>query len=108
MDDNNIDLTKNAEIQNALREFEIKNAEEEAKRIPVKKEPESSKLAHWIMKHSGGAVKEERQAEYVMLVFVVVCLGVSAFLFFTGGAPSNEKIIPPMPVAGEGDPNFIP
>ena len=33
----------------------------------------------------------------------------SLFLFFGGGSSSyNEKVIPPMPAAGVGDPNFRP
>jgi len=67
------------------------------------------KIVQWVIKYSGGAIKDEKQANYVLIGFVAVAIVVSLFLIFGGGSSSyNEKIIPPIPAAGVGDPNFRP
>ena len=67
------------------------------------------KIVQWVIKYSGGAIKDEKQANYVLIGFVAVTIIFSLFLFFGGGSSSyNEKVIPPMPAAGVGDPNFRP
>ncbi|MDA1335195.1 MAG: hypothetical protein O2794_04290 [bacterium] len=58
------------------------------------------KIVQWVIKYSGGLVKDEKQANYVLIGFVAVAIIISLFLFFGGGSSSyNEKIIPPMPAA---------
>ncbi len=58
------------------------------------------KIVEWVIKYSGGAIKDEKQASYVLIGFVAVAIVVSLFLFFGGGSSSyNEKIIPSMPAA---------
>ncbi len=47
------------------------------------------KIVQWVIKYSGGAVKDERQANYVLIGFVVVAIVVSLFLFFSGGSFSK-------------------
>jgi len=67
------------------------------------------KIVQWVIKYSGGAIKDEKQASYVLIGFVAAAIVVSLFLIFGGGSSSyNEKIIPPIPAAGVGDPNFRP
>ncbi len=56
------------------------------------------KITEWIMKHSGGMIKDEKQANYVLIGFVVVAIVISLFLFF-GGNSSNKKI-PFVPAVG--------
>jgi len=58
------------------------------------------KLVSLIMKASGGAIKSERQAIYVLLGLVVIIFGISFYLFF-GGATSKAPINPSMPPAVE-------
>lgn len=58
------------------------------------------KLVRLIMKVSGGAVKSERQAIYVLLGLVIVMFGVSFYLFF-GGTVSKAPVSPSMPPAAE-------
>ncbi|MCX6731494.1 MAG: hypothetical protein NTX55_00690 [Candidatus Parcubacteria bacterium] len=55
------------------------------------------KLAEVLVKYSGGLIKDEQQASYVILVFVIVAIIVSLFLFFNAirspSPPSADKII---------------
>lgn len=57
--------------------------------------PEVPKLVQWIMKYSGGLIKNENQAAYVLIGFVAAAIIVSLFLLFGGGenkSPSKEEI----------------
>ena len=56
---------------------------------------ETSGLMGWIITHSGGAVKNEKQASILLLVFSAVMIIVALFLVFRGGGPelpSQEEI----------------
>jgi hypothetical protein len=56
--------------------------------------PVTPKMIQWVMKHSGGLVKDEKQANYVLLAFVVVTVIITLFLIFGGGA-GNQKLFTP-------------
>ena len=43
------------------------------------------KIIQWVIKYSGGYVKDEKQAIYVLIGFVVVAIVISLFLIFGGG-----------------------
>jgi len=76
----NMDLNKNTEIEKALKEFEEKSSAEQAKKAPeVSKNSDAPKMVQLVMKWSG--VKEQRQAEYILLGFVVVAMIVSIFFW---------------------------
>jgi hypothetical protein len=57
---------------------------------------ENPKIVQWVIKYSGGYIKDEKQASYVMIGFVAVAIIISLFLIFGGGntqetfAPSAE------------------
>jgi len=53
-------------------------------------EPQESKIVQWIIKFSGGLVQNKKQANYVLLIFVVLSLVVSFYLFFGGGSRTEE------------------
>ncbi|MFA4975410.1 MAG: hypothetical protein WC839_03065 [Candidatus Paceibacterota bacterium] len=94
--DENLDLSKNIELNNALKELEIKaNIEEQIQNVKQEtfKNPETPKMVQWVIKYSGGIIKEQRQAEYILLGFVVVAIVVSLFLFF-GGSKNNLQKLP--------------
>jgi len=81
-------IPNSAEIDQALKEFEMKSSS-----VPQASTAQASaissdvpKMVRLVMKLSGGAIKEERQAEYVLLGVVVILIGVSLFLFFGGNA----------------------
>ena len=49
-------------------------------------EPQTPKIIQWTMKYSGGLIKNEKQANYVLLGFVALAIIVSLFLIFGGGS----------------------
>jgi hypothetical protein len=60
-------------------------------------EPATPKVVKWVTKLSGGLIKDENQASYVLIGLVVVAIIVSLFLFFGGGSggESRENLFPP-------------
>jgi len=66
---------------------------EEFQRPAQSFETPTPKIVRWVIKYSSGAVKDERQANYVLIGFVVLAIIISLFLLFSGG--SNSK--PPVP-----------
>ncbi|MCR4284140.1 MAG: hypothetical protein NUV64_02375 [Parcubacteria group bacterium] len=103
-DDGGIDLSHALDDSSSRIKFEG----EEFQR-PRSFETPTPKIVGVVIKYSGGYIKDEKQASYVLIGFVVLAIVVSLFLFFGSGSSSyNEKIIPPMPAAGVGDPNFRP
>lgn len=50
---------------------------------------ETPRIIKLVIKLSGGAIKEERQSEYVLLAFVLLAIGVSIYLLI--GIKSSPK-----------------
>ena len=87
MEEENLDLSKNIELNKVLKEFETKaNIEEQIQNIKQEtfKNSKTSKMVQWVIKYSGGIIKEQKQAEYVLFGFSLIILLVS-FFFFWGG-----------------------
>jgi hypothetical protein len=109
----------NAEIEQALKEFEAKSSEQPAgasspaSAAPIKKEVEgvqfetdsykaikfynetsTPKMVQMVMKYSGGSIKEQKHAEYVLFVGVILIVIVSLWLFFSGGNIVPRPVIP--------------
>jgi hypothetical protein len=74
-------LNRDPEIEKALKEFE-QNSEKERiiKTVADLKASENSKMAQLVIKYSGGAIKEQKQAEYVLLGFALLVIAISLFL----------------------------
>jgi hypothetical protein len=53
--------------------------------------PDIPKIVQWVMKYSGGLVKDEKTASYVLLGFVALAIIIALFFFFGG----SEKNTPP-------------
>ncbi|MFZ3011485.1 MAG: hypothetical protein WA060_00585 [Minisyncoccia bacterium] len=83
----------NTEIVQALKEFE-KQSEPAPSYEAVKfyKESTTPKIVELVMKWSGGAIKEQKQAEYVLLGFVVMAMGISIYLVFGGSTTTSIPI----------------
>jgi hypothetical protein len=86
-------LAKNPEIGHALEEFEAK---EVAQVIPSKDNQSTAEnipgMVRLVFRLSGGAIKEQRQAEYLLLGIVVLAISISIYLFFgnsSGATPSK-------------------
>lgn len=56
--------------------------------------PDTPKMIQWVIKYSGGLVKDEKQASYVLLGFVVLAVVVSLFLIFGGGNKQQKSFTP--------------
>ncbi|PIS17481.1 MAG: hypothetical protein COT59_00480 [Candidatus Nealsonbacteria bacterium CG09_land_8_20_14_0_10_42_14] len=56
------------------------------------------KIIRWLIKYSGGLIKNERQAFYVILGFIVLAIIVSIFLF--SGRGGEQEIFTPPPATG--------
>jgi hypothetical protein len=77
---------RNEEIEKALEEFERKNQEEAARNVPkVPQKAKTSNMADWLMRHSGGLVKEEGTAIYILAGFAILAIAVSLLLLLSGG-----------------------
>jgi hypothetical protein len=91
--DGEINLEGNKEIADALKEFEVKETVMQTLQVPKSSVNEVPTMVKWIFKLSGGSITEQRQAEYIMLGVVVVCLGLSIF-FFSGLSKGSSEIGP--------------
>ena len=63
------------------------------KAVKYYKETTTPKIIGWVTKYSGGVIKGERQAEYVLLGLAILMFAVSFYLFFGG----IKKAVP-MPI----------
>lgn len=64
--------------------------------VRLYRESSNPKVVQWVIRYSGGLVKDEVRAMYVLLGFVVLALAASAFLLWVGlrtGGPSMQ--LPP-------------
>lgn len=53
-----------------------------------------SKFITFVMKYSGGFIKDETQANYVLIIFVVTAFIISIYLFAGG---TNTNVAPEIP-----------
>lgn len=63
--------------------------------IKYYREGTNPKIVQWVIRYSGGLVKDERQATYVLLGFVVVALAAAFFLLVFGGTGQVKPFPPP-------------
>ncbi len=97
--DENLDLSKNIEINEALKEFEATSAPVQGNRIEssagVKEDTEQPKIIGFVMKISGGLIKDQKQAEYVLIGFVFIAILFSIFLFLNANSKNRAEIKAP-------------
>jgi hypothetical protein len=77
----------NKEIEEALKRFQEKYRIEQQQKKPLleQQKSETTKMVRFVMKYSGGLIKSEKTAQYVLLIFVVIAMSISVYLFLTGG-----------------------
>ena len=81
-----IKTPSNEEIEKALKEFEEKAKTEEVKKpilpadAPI--DYDMPKMVRFVVKLSGGAIKEQREAEYVLFTVALLIFGVALYFFF--------------------------
>lgn len=56
---------------------------------------ETPRIVQWVIKYSGGYIKDERQAQYLLVGLVVVAIVVVPLLLFRGGGNKTELKAPP-------------
>jgi len=54
------------------------------------REEKNPKVVEYVIRYSGGYVKDEKQASYVILGFVIIAITISAFLFFGAGKSTKD------------------
>ena len=81
-----IPKSPNTEIEEALQKFEIKSTVEQQQKKSVEDNnfPKTARMVRLVMKLSGGLVKEEKQAEYILLGTAILFFLASGYLFFIG------------------------
>ncbi len=62
------------------------------------------KIVEWVIKYSGGYVKDEKQANYVLIGFVVLAIVISLFLVFGSDSDSSRTLQGNF----ENKPQFLP
>ena len=62
---------------------------EESQRPVQTLSPETPKMIQWVIEYSGGYVKDEKQANYVLIGFVILIVIISLFLVFRGENEQN-------------------
>ena len=70
--------------------FEVKFEEDASRKSMFSFKKDSPKIVQLVIKYSGGSIKDEKQATYVLLVFVIV-LFIAMFLLFFGGGRNIPK-----------------
>lgn len=55
---------------------------------------ETSRMTLWVMKYSGGLVRDEKQANYVLIGVAVIAFAITLFLIFGGG----DDAVTPTPI----------
>lgn len=59
-------------------------------------------MIQWVIRHSGGLIKDEEQASYVLLGFVLAVFVISMFLIFGRGSGAPPPKIPQSPLESPG------
>src|SRR3989338_9721581 len=94
--DENLHLDRNTEIANALKEFGVEQGATaqsqvpdivdamRSQRIEIPKNSDIPKMIAFVMKYSGGLIKNENQAGYLLVILTLIMFGLSLFFFFRG------------------------
>ena len=85
-----LNLNENLEIKKALKEFEMENVEQEQEVPSVSKNLETPKMIQLVIKYSGGSIKNEKQAQYVLLGLVVVIIIITIILLLNAFRGPSE------------------
>jgi len=90
-DKNNEPIDLSGMIKDSNNGVKFQNEKKQPARVFL---PGTPKIIRWVIKYSGGLIKNERQANYVLIGFVVIAI-VAALLLLSGG--KEKPIKPGMP-----------
>ena len=88
------------EIEESLKKFEEKSRIDEKEKQAIVNpsiSKDTSMMARFVIKNSGGLIREERQAEYILLVIAILAFLASGYLFYLGvrgNVPKNQQSSP--------------
>ncbi len=88
-DGENKGISEGADLSGNLNDSGVKFQDSGWRAMKNYREPTTSKIIQWTMKCSGGLIKNEKQANYALLGFVILAIIVSLFLIFSGGKETN-------------------
>ena len=74
-------IPNNNEIDQALKEFEEKSDKQQTLETEISKASNLPKMVQLVIKLSGGTIKEQKQAEYVLLSIVIVNIIITIVVF---------------------------
>lgn len=94
-----LNLKNNQEIEEALKEFENDSLEEanSYKAVKFYNETGTPKMIQLVMKLSGGKIKKQRTAEYILIALIILMFGLSIYFVFFKENPDlidHEVYIP--------------
>ncbi|MEK7540860.1 MAG: hypothetical protein AAB529_01305 [Patescibacteria group bacterium] len=88
------------DLSNAFKDSNVKSQDEG--QLPVQSFPPGTpKMIQWVIKRSGGLVKSEIQAQYILLGFAGLAIIISLFLVFGGNNGIKIKNQAPIENFGE-------
>ncbi|OWK27433.1 MAG: hypothetical protein US76_04365 [Parcubacteria group bacterium GW2011_GWA2_38_13b] len=76
---NNEEIDLSDTLQNT--DNSVKFQDEQRISVPVFY-PGTSKIIRWLIKYSGGTIKDEKQANYVLIGIAVIAITITIFLIF--------------------------
>ena len=83
---NNEDIDLSGALKDSDNVPESQNGEQQPAQTFL---PGTPKIIQWTIKCSGGLIKDEKQASYVLISFIVVAIIISLVLVFGGGEKQN-------------------
>ena len=83
---------QNKNVEDASSNLEFDEAQSSAPQYTQKE----SGLVQWILAHSGGIIENKKDAEYVLIGFIVLATLVSLYLFLGTGPVEIERNIDPI------------
>ena len=96
MDQNNEDNKEVIDLSDALKDSDTGVKFEGEQRYARSYYPGTPKVIQWVIKYSGGLVKDERQASYVLIGFFILAVIIFSIIVFGNG---NERPSgPPTPL----------
>lgn len=90
----NMGVGNNSEIREALQAFNQDSiANQQRRNLQSSPSSNTPKMVQAVIKYSGGLIKNEEQADYLVFVLAVLALIVSFHLFFRSGQLERTNLV---------------
>ena len=94
----NINNKKDIDLSGASNNSGIQYEDKGWKAVKYYRETDEPKVIKLLIRYSGGLVKNEKQAVYILLGFAILAIIVSLFLWFGNNVSEPPPVPPPSPV----------